>query len=90
MRVESLVCGLAYHGWAKAAESLPALKSRALEVVIDQRSLELSYDPFDLLGRPDSLTEHPCVLGIPSPRFEEVSLRFVFRLGANTRFGRHL
>ena len=26
--------------------------------------------PFDLLGRPDSLTEHPRGLGIPAPRVE--------------------
>ena len=51
--------------------------------------------PFDLLGRPYSLTEHSCGLGIPAPRIEvgvgrvedggkrkptaEVLLRLVFR-----------
>ena len=45
MRVESLICMIVNRGWAKAAESLSALKSRALEVVIIWRSLELSYDP---------------------------------------------
>ena len=55
--------------------------------------------PFILLGHPDSLTEHPCDLGIPVPRIEvgagriedggkrkptEAVLRDLLSEGANT------